>query len=88
MLVCFTTIQEIGQKISTKKGGGLIIRHGRIIRILRYPYTLYIYAVLPSDNGAIRSDVRATSERCRSDVGATSERRRSDVRAITRRRRD
>ena len=23
-------------KISTKKGGGLIIRHGRIIRILRY----------------------------------------------------
>ena len=23
-------------KISTKKGGGLIIRHGRILRILRY----------------------------------------------------
>ena len=23
-------------KISTRKGGGLIIRHGRIIRILRY----------------------------------------------------
>ena len=28
-------------KISTKKGGGLIIRHGRIIRILRY-YTCMI----------------------------------------------
>ena len=27
-------------KISTKKGGGRLIRHGRIIRILRY----YIYA--------------------------------------------
>ena len=25
-------------KISTKKGGGLIIRHGHIIRILRYVY--------------------------------------------------
>ena len=24
------------KKFSTKKGGGLIIRHGRIIRILRY----------------------------------------------------
>ena len=31
MLLC----KKLG-KISTKKGGGLIIRHGRIIRILRY----------------------------------------------------
>ena len=40
-------------KISTKRGGGLIIRHGHIIRILRYIYNyismyinIYIYAAL------------------------------------------
>ena len=36
--VYFTTITRNRGKISTKKGGGLIIRHGRIICILRYMF--------------------------------------------------
>ena len=50
-----------------------------ILQHVTHAYIRYTMLILSSDNGAIWSDVRATSERRRPDVGATSDRCRSDI---------
>ena len=52
-------------KISRKKGGGLIIRHGRIIRILRYIYNyicVYLKCVQPTWTAAFHIHFRSMAQ--------------------------